>query len=376
MDALTALVRPSGGGRWSKCVGSPMLTLLAGMGDNEDIADNEVREDGTAAHWVNAEVYEGRHPPIDSLSPNARIITEEMYDGCDLWHDVLRSWPNVVPVIEKPVPNSKVIRGSVDGTPDAWAYNPSTRTLYVADYKFGFRFVEVWWNDQLIIYAAGICELLGIRLQDVQLVFVIVQPRSYHHEGPVRHWYVAGASLVAHVAKLDAASLACHQPGAMCTAGNWCHDCPGRSACKTLHADAQVTHELSYDSTPFELTPDQLGVELARLEDAARRLEGRITGLQATAENFIRNQKQVPGYTFTSKQGRLVFKPGTLDQIKALAKLFNVQAFKEPAPRTPTQLASLFPPGTLDNFTERVHSSAKLTRVGPHDIEKQFAKKR
>lgn len=377
MQTRAQYLRPSGAARWSKCLGAAALAEKAGVAaplvDYEEIADNTVREDGTACHWVASEVSEARHPPLDSFSPNARPITEEMFDAVDVYHGVIYGWPNVDPVIEKPVPSGLVIPGTADGTPDAWAYNPTTRTLYVADLKFGFRFVEVWWNDQLIIYAAGICLLLGIALSDVTVVFTIVQPRSFHREGVVREWSMAGRDLLPRINELRIAAAGNHADNPMCTAGSWCHDCPARHVCNTLAADSMLSLELSYDSTPLVLTPEQAGIELKRLEDAQHRLEGRITGLQATVESFIRNKQQVPGWMMGQKEGRLAWVEGAAERLPALAKLFKVDdAFNPPKPRTPTQLKSKFPQSVMDTLAQRTRSSLQLMRIGKHDIAKQF----
>ena len=145
-----AYLRPSAAATWVVCHG--YAAMRAAYPEAPDEADNDVREDGIACHWLAAELFHKRYPALDSISPNGRVLTEEMFDAADLYLDVLNSWPGVGVTVEQQINCSAIYEGMV-GTPDACAYNPTLRTLYVGDLKFGFRFVEVWENWQLIVYA-------------------------------------------------------------------------------------------------------------------------------------------------------------------------------------------------------------------------------
>src|SRR5205085_9695018 len=84
------------------------------------------------------------------------------------------------------------------GTPDAWVYSPRSLTLDVFDFKFGHGFVSEFENWQLIGYAAGFLESLGIDGHADQALRVnlhVVQPRAYHRAGPVRTWSVLASDL-------------------------------------------------------------------------------------------------------------------------------------------------------------------------------------
>ena len=112
-------LRPSSAATWVLCSGNIDMRAMFPLAPDE--ADNEVCEDGTACHWVASEVWDGRFPPVDSLSPNGRVLTDEMFDAVDMYHDVLRSWEGVIVVCEKYVPIPRILQG-FGGTPDAWAY--------------------------------------------------------------------------------------------------------------------------------------------------------------------------------------------------------------------------------------------------------------
>ena len=46
-------------------------------------------EEGTAAHWVMAEMLDGIAVPEDSLTPNGQTVTQEMLEGAHMVCDVV-----------------------------------------------------------------------------------------------------------------------------------------------------------------------------------------------------------------------------------------------------------------------------------------------
>ena len=152
-------IRPSSAGVWAICSGN--AAMRAAFPDAPEDADTEVCEDGIACHWLAKEIWDGRQHAEDTLSPNQRVITEEMFDAVDMYHDLLRSWKNVVPVLEVTIAIDRILRG-MRGTPDAWAYDPDKKTLYIADLKFGRGVVEVDRNSQLLTYLFGAVQLFSM----------------------------------------------------------------------------------------------------------------------------------------------------------------------------------------------------------------------
>lgn len=332
-----------------------------------DEADSEVTDDGTACHWLAAELWEGRHHAEGTLAPNGRVLTDEMFDACDLYHDVLRSWGEAVPVCEKSIPIDRILQG-LTGTPDAFAYNPTLKRLYIADLKFGFRFVEVWDNWQMICYAVGLLDLLGLWDQDVTIEFVIVQPRSSHRDGPVRKWVCKLADIIGHINVLILAARRETQyvpnPG--------CGDCPGRHVCVALQNSALTALERAYQGDPFELSPAALGDELRRLKDAAKKLEARVTGLETQAESMLRNGKQVNGWTLAPSYARETWKEGGEQRILTLAHLQGVNAAKPMRAMTPNQLRKVLPSSLVAMFAHKPSTGVRLTKVDPYEARKAF----
>ena len=333
-----------------------------------DEADNEVCEDGTACHWLASEVWEKRFPQVDTLSPNGRVITDEMFDAVDIYHDVLRSWEGVAVVCEKYVPIPRILQG-FGGTPDAWAYHPGKKRLYIADLKFGFRFVEVWENWQLICYACGLLDLLQLDDTEVTVEFVIVQPRCSHRDGPVRKWCVKASDLRAHINTLIAAATRATQyvpnPG--------CGDCPGRHACVALQNSALTALEVAYGGTPHELEPAALGDELRRLRNAAKKMDARITGLEAQADSLLRSGTAIPGWALTASFARETWREGTENEVLTLGSLMGVNVAKPMRAVTPNQARKLLPANIVAMYAVKPSTGVKLTPQDPYEAQKAFA---
>lgn len=358
-------LRPSSAATWVVCTGN--IDMRAMFPDAPEEADNEVCEDGTACHWLAAEVWERRFPQEGTLAPNGRVLTDEMFDAVDVYHNVLREWPGVVPVCEKYVPIPRIAEG-FGGTPDAWAYNPDTRTLYIADLKFGFRFVEVWDNWQLICYACGLLDLLGLEWQGTTIEFVIVQPRCAHRDGPVRKWRTDAARLVPRIGALAVAARGetryVPNPG--------CRDCPGRHVCVALQNSALSALEVAYGGDPYELPPAALGDELRRLKDASAKLDARISGLETQVEHSLRKGINVPHWALTASYARETWREGTEAEVIALGVLQGVNVAKPIRAITPAQARKLLPANLVAMYAHKPSTGVRLTKQDPLEARKAF----
>lgn len=364
-------LRPSGAATWIVCSG--YVAMRAAYPDIPDEADNDVREDGTACHWLAAEVWQGRTPKEGSLSPNNRVIDEDMYDAVDMYLDVLRAW-SVPAHIEQPMDCSAIFKG-MKGTPDAWAYDPVTRTIYIADLKYGFRFVEVWYNWQVLCYVLAILALLGINGLEEQYVTVkayIVQPRSNHRDGPKRTWTARVSDLRPYFNDIKRAAEMAMSAEPMCTPNPHCNDCPARHACVALQNSALGALEQSYAGMPLELTPAAIADELRRLQEASKRMEARITGLQGQAEALIRSGKVVPGYGLETTYARERWQEGKEGQVIALGQLLGKNLAEPSKPISPARVRKLVPKGMTEMFSHKPSTGVRLSKSDPLEAIKKF----
>jgi hypothetical protein len=364
-----AFLRPSSAAIWVVCNG--YAAMRAAYPEVPEEADDDVREDGIACHWLAAELFHGRFPPLNSLSPNNRTLDEDMFDGADMYLDVLRQWSGVAPVVEQPIDCSAIYPG-MSGTPDAWAYNPTLKTLYVADLKYGFRFVEVWENWQLVIYAWCLLTLLGLNDLDTTIELTIVQPRSNHKDGPVRKWRVRASDLRAQVNIIKGAAAEAMKPTPFCTPNSGCGDCPARHACVALQNAALRALEVSYQGVPLELTPAAIGDELRRLKEAEKRIEARVTGLTMQAEQLLRTGSHVPHWTLQATYAREKWREGSEAQVLRLAEFFHVDVAKPVQPISPAQARKVLPVDIVATFAHKPSTGVRLTKLDPYAAKKAF----
>lgn len=373
MVGLQTYLRPSGAATWSKCAGYAALCAALGTEYVEE-TDNEVREDGTACHWLADQVWNGSRPSVGSLSPNGREITEEMYAAVEEYHALLQSW-EADATLEQTIRVSQAFPGVADGTPDAWGATDTT--LDVADLKYGYRPVEVWRNPQLIIYAWTLVTLLaatGTHVQQVRLH--IVQPRAPHRDGTTRTWVTGINELGELAAQLSAAAAACYAPNPPCTPGPQCGNCPGAYGCRSLQAAAGRGMEVAYDATPFVLNEAQVGYELHRLMQAQAHIENRINGLSTQAESLVRKGRQVPGFGLTRKATRWRWRSDAIPYVQRLGELLGVDVMEDPRLKSVPKLRDAFPVDVQALYAEKPEGELKLRPVDPNEAIKAFMQKK
>lgn len=341
MDAH-AVLAPSSAARWVACAGSVMLAALY-----PEREETEEAREGSASHWAAFEMLHGRPVAVGQVAPNGVVLSEEMIDGAEQYveaidaalarHGLGRDALHVEQRVAIPY-----VHEHNWGTPDCWFVSADGKTLVIFDYKYGHRFVEVFENWQLLDYCCGILSALGVdglADQSLQVEFCIVQPRSYHRDGPVRTWSTLASNLRAHFNTLRNAAEAALLPGAVCTVNPECRDCPGRHACEAVQRAALSAVDMATQSTPLELPAAALALELRTLQRAADLLKARVSGLEETALYRIRGGELVPGYAVEAQVGRQEWTV-PVDQVVALGSLMGKELSK-PGVVTPKQALKL-----------------------------------
>lgn len=357
-----ALLAPSSAARWGICALS--ASLEAACPESET---SPASLEGTAAHWVVERVLQGAGFVPGEFAPNGLPVNQEMLEGADLvrqtisdsigpgWQDVLK--------IEERVRIRRVHADHCWGTPDysAWI---GEQHLWLFDYKFGFSHVEVRENKQLIAYAAGLLDEAGIdglQEQKVTIHMVIIQPRSYHRDGPVRVWNVRACDIRAEVNKLrNQAEMAVLPSPPATPHPDACKNCRGRHACEALQREAYAAADKSQEASPLDLSPHALGLELRNLTRAQKLLEARVSGLEAQVVGTIKQGKLVPFWAMESAKGNLAWDKSD-EEVFALGTICGVNLAKAPTPITPTQAKKAGIPASLvDAYASRPPGVAKL----------------
>lgn len=349
-----------------ECPGSVQLSA-----PHLDAPPTEESLEGDAAHWLALLFADGRLTGsgiIGVAAPNGVIVTEEMVEGAQLWRDTVGEYG----VPECPVVIERIHPTECWGTPDWWRHDPIEYVLRVYDYKFGHKFVEVFECWQLIAYVLGLIDTLKLDDLTLMVEFGIVQPRSYHKDGPVRRWTIAAHELRAlgnHAADQAALALGPNPPT---KTGTHCEFCPGRHECRTLQTAVLSVVEFAGTADRVSLPPGPLGRELATIDDALEILEARRSGLKEQATAHLRRGERVPFYKLESGLGRLAW-TAPAAEIIGLGDAFGVNLRKPPAAITPTQAKNLIDQAVISQYADRPATAVSLTRESLIDSKKVFS---
>jgi hypothetical protein len=252
----------------------------------------------------------------------------------------------------------------VFGTPDFWQYAENTKTLRITDYKFGHLYVDVFENWQLIAYACGIIDMLVAqhRAFEFEMIveFMIVQPRCYSADTPVRTWTTSAANLRAYINQAKVAVEDALAPNPKTKAGTHCLFCPARGFCKTAHVASTAILEYAGTVEAMSQNPHEIGLRLNLINAALTMLKGVATGLEEQAMQMIQHGKVVPWFRLGHSQPREIWsKPA--EEIAALGALTGKTLTKLDYALTPKQAVKAgIPRAVVDQYATTPHGKARL----------------
>lgn len=400
MTTNHSVLPPSSAARRVMCPGSRALEEAYPSGESQ------YTREGEAAHWVARMMLETNcEISLNDLAPNGEIITQEMIDGAKIYRSHICSmflpyydlqsldkmFNELIAfgflAIEKTIP-IRFIHHKCFGTPDAYFYDQHSHTLHVWDYKFGYSYVEVFENWQLIEYAAGLFDSLTNHIHtldslnivdttlDIPIQLHIVQPRNYHSDGPLRTWKTNVSELKRYWITLRAAEQAAMQPEAECKPSSECNNCNARHVCPALQLTTSTIMDLTAKNVPMELPPEQLGFQLKYLIQASNRLDAIITGLKEQAIASINLGNRIPNFVIEETPGRQKWKVPDKEIIN-LGNLLGVNIAKPVEALTPKQaIKAGIPEDIVNSNSEVTRGSTKLVLENPNKIKKLFEENR
>ena len=221
----------------------------------------------------------------------------------------------------------EVMSHTVVCIPDFWAV--SGFTLHIVDFKYGHGWVFPEENWQCIA-GAIIKATPGIR--DVQIH--ICQPRANRRSGgPVWSWGFNAELLRNYRNQIDNQVRLAVLPGALCQSGPWCRYCKHIINCPTNAHAAGDCMDAAGISDSFTPTPNEVAIELSRLETAAARIKHRFTALEAHGLALIKSGQLLSGYEARQTMSALKW---TVDAITAGDEM-GIDLRKPEEAITPTQ---------------------------------------
>lgn len=368
-------LRLSSAADWVRCAAYVGMNRTPQAAVIEDAGNNTVRDEGTAMHWVAEQLlkHDGAPPLLfPTHAPNGVELTDELIEGAQFYVSVLDSYESVPWRIEEQLQARRIHPTACGGKPDAFGHDLFKPLVVEPDLKGGYVPVQVFPNWQLIGYLAAILDANPEwEVDDLEVEFVIVQPRAFHKDGPVRKHrmlardcrpYIDSLRMAAHIAMGDHAKA---------VAGPQCDNCAGRASCSIAHAASMRALEIAGEPDIHDLTTAAIDYEMQRLEDAARMIQARLTGLQAQATHLIRRGEILPHYALEAGVGRLNW----TDEASAVAMgdLFGVDLRKPVNAITPTQAMQRVPRELLEQYAQRKRGEVKLVRFDSNAAVKAFS---
>lgn len=301
------------------CPGSP--------GIESQYPDTRRKEagEGKLAHTASAAILVGREPEtLITLDPDMMAHIMSYVRHC-----------RMLSVFGDSHVEEKFSGHYFNGIIDFWSFNPNDETLYIRDLKYGFGWVEVFLNWQLLAYAMLILSAPAPAVKKVNLG--IFQPRANHPQGPNRTWTITMEELEAYRDQMNRTLQAIYAGVDVKTvSGPHCRYCKGLIRCHG--ADAAVAFAIDVALTPghAEPTPEQVATDLAILGRALKLLENKKAALEQSAVEQIRQGTLIPGWEVGRTPGAAAWKQGPEGVIN-VGKMMEKDLSKPPTPITPTQ---------------------------------------
>ena len=341
--------------------------------------EGEEAKEGSASHEIGASLISdycvGHISDADKFigkqATNGIVFTEEMVDAARMYADdvgvVMRKraiFGGPCYGVEKRLTMPQIHERSF-GTTDAFLFDNRDAHLFVWDYKFGHLPVEAFENWQTINYVQGIINLIpNIHNWNPAAVTIhirIAQPRAFHRDGPIREWITTLADLMPRFQTLhDNAVIALSDKATLHT-GSHCRDCQARHACPALLNSGLGLFEVTMQPTPINLPPQALGVQLAIIQKAIKRLEYLETGFKEHATAVIKSGPVVPNFMLEMGVGNLTWNKPAIEVI-ALGDALGID-LRNPKKTTvtPTQAKKLgIDDAVIKAYSEKPKKGLKL----------------
>lgn len=312
--------------RWSACPASVRLSK------DMPNTSSKYAEEGTRAHELaeklitdpeKVSIYKDDPEMIEAVFTYVEAF-DEAKKGAEFWK------------VEQRFDLSNLHPG-LFGTADGVIYHKKSKTLQVWDYKHGAGLaVEVKGNKQLRYYGLG--ALLALKVPCTKVELVIVQPRCYHADGPVRREVLDVMELMDFAADLIEAAKATEDPNAPIVPGDHCRFCPASPVCPALHdkavtaAQSEFTPAAAYDPAHLSNTLDLLPA-----------IEAWVKSVREFAYREAEAGKDIPNYKLVPKRATRKWKDKEQVERVLLTEfgLNYVEMNEEPKLKSPAQIEKM-----------------------------------
>lgn len=277
--------------RWLVCPGSVRLS----GGSSTTLAAAQ----GTVAHEIAAQQLKGDGyyglGAVRKWDGHDVEVTQEMLDAVQVYVDYVQSdhEPGDQEWVEMSVfKGLQKIDPDLGGTADHVRYRPSTKHLFVTDFKHGSGvYVDAEANPQTMLYGLG--ALLELNLPVREVTLTICQPRFEGAE-PIRSWTFLIEHILEFVHEVTVRASLTRDVGTPLVSGEHCKFCPAARTCPALEKQHHALIVKDF------LLP--AGEELARAMRSIGPLKERIKAIEEHAYAEACRGVAIPGYKLVDKR--------------------------------------------------------------------------
>lgn len=314
------------------CAGSHLLE--ADIPDEEHEQTDAAKE-GDAAHWCAVEIFKngGELGKPGKKAANGWATDKDMWDYAADY---------VAAVMQRPIGATLKLETTAHWQAteairirckiDANGYDADTKTLYIDDFKYGWRPVEVEDNWQLIAYAIGVVRSMADAPPE-RVVLSIFQPRPFHLDGKHRSVTLTLAELAALHDRIIARL---NNLGGSLTTGEHCTYCKAAAAgkCVAIRTASFNAVDLTTKALKSDITEEDHARELLIMQRAEKLLKQRVEWLEDLAVARMKKGAIIPGWTLKKSYGQNAW--NSEKDLRAIAKETGVKLFDR-VPVTPAE---------------------------------------
>lgn len=321
--------------RWMNCPGSVALLKELELPETDE---PDYRADGTAAHEFLAKLLEDPTQPdawevVNQKASNGRVCDVEMADTIQVFLDTVRpDMGNALEVYIEHHVAAPELHPLFFGTVDCGMFGYDGIT--VNDFKYGMGvLVEVEENPQILYYAYGIIRLWPQIDHDMPVRIRIIQPRGFHHAGPVREWVTTVGHVTDFAEGVLKPAMDAIEFDHTLDAGPWCRFCPAKLVCPLMTSlfGAAMTAD---PRQVIHITDESLG----RTYQYTAAVKSYLKALEDETYRRLNIGQDIPGTKLVNKKANRVFKSGA----EALFReRFGAKAVTAPELRSPAEMEKI-----------------------------------
>jgi len=252
---------------------------------------------------------------------------------------------------------------------DAHLYVPECKYLCIWEFKAGHKTVEVENNLQMICGFCAIEEKFDIiDDQNLTVEFRIVQPRSYHSDGPIRNAIYKASDFRGAINTLSMRANSDHRDQ---VTGTHCYGCQAIMHCDAAIKNIYTMYETIQKLKTVDITNDQLAINYELLNHIKEKINYILPSTEVEMMERIKKGQLVKGYEITPSTGRIEWDCG-VDKLKNLQNMLNVPLLKE-SPITPKQaIKAGVSEKIINKIASRKNNGYKLSKISKHKIKELF----